>query len=154
MIQAKNPDKAYPSNLGSKWTNTEEQQLLSSIEEGLDIETIAKQHNRTVGGIQSRIQMVAYEMSLQQVAMETIMEKTRLTLSEINTVISRKQTEKTEKVSKKASKKENNEIPTNNITLENVHQEVQTMKCEMKELKNNIKELIVLIQSIYEFSEE
>jgi hypothetical protein len=188
MIQSKNPDKEYPSNLGNKWTILEEQQLLLSIEKGLDIETISKQHNRSLGGIQSRIQNIAYEMFLQQISMEIIMKRTRLTLLEINTIISHKQTEKT---CKKTSKKENGKgslqnvdqdgrascVPTgslgllcpgqamlaedtdnivekNNITLENVHQEVQTMKHEMKGLKNNIKELIELIQAIYEFSEE
>lgn len=152
MVQSKNPDKEYPSNLGLKWTSCEEQQLLSSIEEGLDMETIAKQHNRSLGGIQSRIRIIAYEMSLQQVPMEQIMKRTGFSLQEINTVISRKQTEKT---CKKTTVTENQYHCVNSgITLEIVHQEVQTMKHEMKELKNNIKELIELIQAIYEFSEE
>ena len=40
------------------------------------------------------------------------------------------------------------------ITLLTVHQEIQTMKTEMNGLKNNVKELIELLQAIYEFSEE
>jgi chromosome segregation and condensation protein ScpB len=84
--------------------------------------------------------------------MDQIVERTGLTLQEINTIISRKPTEK---MCKKMTIKENREHCENNgITIEHVHEEVQTMKHEMKELKNNIKELIELIQSIYEFSEE
>lgn len=42
-----NPDKEIPSNMGSKWTTTEEQTLLDNLKNDLDIEDIAKKHCRT-----------------------------------------------------------------------------------------------------------
>lgn len=150
MVKAKNSDKEYPSSLGKKWTKEEEQQLLLYIKDGKDKEAIAALHNRTVGAIQSRIQSLAYDMFVQNTPVEAISEATTLTTSEITDTVFKKNTEIMNTVSKKKKKIEEH----SDITLLTVHQEIQTMKTEMNGLKNNVKELIELLQAIYEFSEE
>ena len=50
------------SQAGSKWTKEEEEKLLQSIENGIDIHDIAKEHKRTQGGILSRITHIAIDM--------------------------------------------------------------------------------------------
>jgi hypothetical protein len=49
-----NPDKEIPTNMGSKWTPTEEQLLLDNLQNSLDIDEIAKKHCRTTGAINAR----------------------------------------------------------------------------------------------------
>ena len=150
MIQSKNPDKEYPSSLGKKWTQEEEQQLLSHIKNGNDKDAIAVLHNRTVGAVQSRIRSIAYDMFVQNTSVEVISEATKLTISEITDIVFKKNAEIMNTVSKK--NKTTDERP--DITLLTVHQEIQTMQTEMNGLKNNVRELIELLQAIYEFSEE
>jgi len=150
MIQAKNPDKEYPSSLGKKWTHEEEQQLLLHIKEGNDKDAIAALHNRTVGAIQSRIRSIAYDMFVQNTPVEAISEATKLTTSEIMDTVAKKNAVLIDSVSKKHKPMDEN----TDITLLTVHQEIQTMKTEMNGLKNNVRELIELLQAIYEFSEE
>jgi len=161
MVKAKNPDKEYPSSLGKKWTHEEEQQLLSHIKDGNDKDAIAALHNRTVGAIQSRIRSMAHNMFLQNIPVEAISEATKLTTSEITDIIFKKNDVLIDSVLKKnavlidsVSKKNKTMEECSDITLLTVHQEIQTMKTEMNGLKNNVKELIELLQAIYEFSEE
>jgi len=45
------------SRAGLKWTNDEEKQLMDEISQGIDIDTICKNHGREIGGIKSRISM-------------------------------------------------------------------------------------------------
>ena len=44
-----------PTCAGNKWTVEEDKQLIDSLNNDMSIEDIAKQHNRTVGAIKSRI---------------------------------------------------------------------------------------------------
>ena len=61
-LKSKNPDKEYPSNTGQKWTEEEEKILIEELNKNIDIELIAKTHNRTTGGIQARRKEIAYKM--------------------------------------------------------------------------------------------
>lgn len=47
---------------GSKWPPEEEEQLIHSLANGKDIDEIAKEHKRTVGGIRSRMRNIAVSM--------------------------------------------------------------------------------------------
>ena len=77
-LKSKNPDKEYPSNTGQKWTEEEEKILIEELNKNIDIELIAKTHNRTTGGIEARRKEIAYKMYRNNASME-IIEKTKLT---------------------------------------------------------------------------
>ena len=51
MIKIQNEDKEYPSNVGQKWTDQEEILLLEELDKNININIIAQNHNRMVGGI-------------------------------------------------------------------------------------------------------
>ena len=72
MIRIQHEDKEYPSNMGKNWTSDEETLLLEELNNNIDIETIAQKHNRTVGGINSRRQEIAYKMYLKNISFEEI----------------------------------------------------------------------------------
>lgn len=54
-----NPDTV---RAGLKWTDEEDAKLLQRIKAGKEIETIAKQHKRTVTGLKSRIMTLTWNM--------------------------------------------------------------------------------------------
>ena len=72
MVRISNEDKEYPSNMGQKWSDEEETLLLEELNNNIDIEIIAQKHNRTIGGINSRRQEIAYKMYLKNVTIEKI----------------------------------------------------------------------------------
>ena len=78
MVRISNEDKEYPSNMGQKWDENEETILLEELNNNIDIETIAEKHRRTIGGINSRRQEIAYKMYLKKSSFEEIIKQTKL----------------------------------------------------------------------------
>ena len=76
-----------PANFGQKWTNEEDCMLLEELSKGHDVEMIATNHNRTMGGIRSRQGVIAYTMYLKNNSMEEIMDKTKLSEESIRQTI-------------------------------------------------------------------
>jgi hypothetical protein len=62
MIKIQNEDKEYPPNMGQKWTDQEETLLLEELDKNININIIAQNHNRTLGGIICRQKEIAYKM--------------------------------------------------------------------------------------------
>lgn len=50
------------ASVGKIWTPEEETRLIDSLGQGKDIDEIAKEHKRTVGGIKSRMKKIAVRM--------------------------------------------------------------------------------------------
>lgn len=118
------PEKEYPSNMGQLWTEEEERVLLKELSVE-NIKTIAKKHNRTVGGIQSRRKEIANKMFLNGIPIDEISKQTKLTIECIE-----------ETIKKKGSKKSD---------------ELLEIKKDIKEIKNSIKEIFEMIKAIYDF---
>lgn len=53
----------YPENHGNTWTDNETTQLYNEVENGINIETIANDHKRTVNSIKYKLVRYAIEMS-------------------------------------------------------------------------------------------
>jgi predicted DNA-binding protein YlxM (UPF0122 family) len=83
-----NPDK-YPSRMGKAWDDNENKKLLQSIQKGISIEDIAKDHSRTVGGINGRLKHLAFEYYNKDYEIEDIQELTGLSEDEIADAIAR-----------------------------------------------------------------
>jgi hypothetical protein len=134
-----NPDKEIPSNMGSKWTTTEEQSLLDNLRINLDIEDIAKKHNRTTGAINARREVIALRLyNENKFAIEKIEVITKLNEKTILEAIERK------------NKKYKNDINYNvdrncdNIDIINLKIDLQRCHEEIKELRENVKNIIEL----------
>ena len=144
-FKANNPDKTLPSNLGKKWTEQEESLLLTELNNNIDIEIIAEKHNRTKGSIVSRQKEIAYKMSIKNISMIEIINKTKLDEITINEFIEKKSYNTS---IKKSIKK--NEIEDKNFSIED---EINEMKNDIKELKNTLKELVDMMNAVYEFED-
>ena len=140
MLKIQNPDKEYHSNIGLKWFEDEEAILLEELNKNIDIEIISQNHNRTVGGINSRRRENAYKMYLKNIYMEEIIEKTKLDVETINQTIDKRKNYNFKKMTESK----------NTISLES---EIAEMKNDIKELKNTIKELVERINAVYDFVE-
>ena len=142
MLKSQNPDKEYPSNMGKKWNDDEEKILLEELKKNIDIEFIAKTHNRTIGGINSRRQQIAYKLHCTNVSIEKIIEITKLDRFQIlETIKKRENNTKNCNVIKKTE---------TTFALEN---EIYEIKNDIKELKNTIKELVEMMKAVYEFED-
>ena len=151
MIKLKNSKKEYISNAGKKWYNEEEILLLEELKKNIDIKTIAKNHERTKGAINSRCGHIAYRMYLKNIPMEEIIDKTKLDKMRIKQIIDRKQNnipkifksniDKINKTDKLES--DDNELKNETVELKNkiieLKNEIVELKSEVIEIKNEIK---------------
>ena len=90
MFKTKNPHTDYPTNLGKKWTDEEENILLQELDKNINIENIAQIHNRTIGGIRARQRTIAYNMYLKKASIEEIMIKTKLDKEQLMKIITKR----------------------------------------------------------------
>jgi len=129
-----------PSNVGQKWTDNEENILLEELNKNVDIKTIAKNHNRNIGGINARRKKIAYEMYLKHVSIEEIIEKTKLDNECIRQTIAKSQNDNLPKI-------------TENKPSISIESEIVELKNNIEELKNTIKELVKIIKVAYEIED-
>lgn len=80
LIQLKEAPET--SRIGQKWTNEEEEKFIGLIESGKNIEEIAKEHQRTVGGMECRRRHMAVNM-LNSKSMEEICNLLQVTQEDI-----------------------------------------------------------------------
>jgi len=134
-----NPEKEYLSNMGKKWTHSEETLLIEELNKNMDIKTISESHKRTIGGINSRRREIAYKMYLENISIEEIIKQTKLDDECIRQTIEKKQNN----IPKKITDKQEIKKPISIIS------ETIEMKNEIKDLKNTIKELVEIMKTIY-----
>lgn len=130
----------YP-NAGRKWTDEEEDRLLEELDKDIDIDTIAENHNRTTGGINSRCNVIAYKMYLNNIDVEEIIKRTKLSKKEIQYTISRRENQ--------PNKKE--KVKSTQISIQPKNSEIAELKTEIIGLKKDVKEMLRLIHELYAF---
>jgi len=70
-----------------KWDDVEETQLLEEIKNNINIELIAKKHNRTIGAIKSRVDKIALTLYKKNYDIESICNITKLQKDSLNNII-------------------------------------------------------------------
>ena len=106
------PENIPPSAKGQRWTVEGEGQLLDELNKHISISNIAKNHNRTYGGIKSRILEIACKMASNDLPMEEIIQTTKLDETQINEAIEKKKyykqkVEEKKQINAKTKAKEN-----------------------------------------------
>jgi hypothetical protein len=134
----------YP-NAGRKWTDEEEDILLEELDKNIDIDTIAENHSRTTGGINSRCNVIAYKMYLNNIDVEEIIKKTKLSKKEIQYAISLRENRPVKK------EKEKEKVKTTQISIQPKNSEIAELKTEIIGLKKDVKEMLRLIHELYAF---
>jgi hypothetical protein len=123
-MSLKEEDKINLSNYMKRWNETEINQLLNEISEDINIEQIANIHHRTVGGIKSRLREISFEFYNNNMPLNEIIEKTKLTENEIYDTINRRQSKKDKK------EKEDNKFKSRDVddVLRNLSHEINIIK--------------------------
>jgi hypothetical protein len=154
MVRISNEDKEYPSNMGNKWSDEEELLLLRELNDNVEIEIIAQNHNRTIGGINSRRGELAYKMYLKKLSIEDIIKQTKLEYNCIEETIQKRQKQRQSNTSKiKTKEVDNLFISINKNDYIELQNDVKNMKNDIKQIKNTLGELVEMIKSIYEFED-
>ena len=155
MVRISNEDKEYPSNMGQKWTDEEEELLLEELNNNIDIETISQKHNRTVGGIESRRKEIVYKMYLKKMSDEEIIKKTKLDYDSIKQIIEKKQNNSKKQIIEKKQTKEidNVFISINKNDYLELQNDVKNMKKDINDVKNTLRELVEMMKAVYEFED-
>lgn len=149
MVRISNDDKEYLSNMGQKWSENEEMLLLQELNDNIDVEIIAQKHGRTIGGINSRRQEIAYKMYLKNLSFDEIFKKTKLDYNCIEEAI--------QKIQNKNSKKiKNGEVDNLFIGIKKndyieLQKDVKNMKNDINQIKNTLGELVEMLKAVYEF---
>ena len=81
----------YPARMGKTWDDHETLNLLKKIRENKTIDAIAKEHERTIGGITSRLRVLAYEFYEEGKKIDQIKKYTGLSTEQIADSISKRE---------------------------------------------------------------
>jgi len=131
---------------GQPWEEEEIQKLLSSISKKKDIHEIALEHERTVGGINSRINKIAVDYWFNnKLPIEKIQKFTGLTVIQIQEEIKKE----TWRISQKELNKETIIKKDYDITANETPKKINIIEVynELTELRKDVKEVIQLLNS-------
>lgn len=139
-------ESIQPSAKGQRWTDEGEAQLLDELSKNISISNIAKIHNRTYGGITSRILEIACKMMNNHISMEEIMQSTKLDEIQINEVMEKKRyAQQKAQVNRDVKAKEKTERANNeNIEHNNANTSSTDLKCSIS--RNTIKQILSIEQ--------
>ena len=139
----KEPTK-YPSNMGKAWSNEEIMGLLKSIRSKKTHAEIAEEHQRTIGGIRSRLREIAADYHYDnEMSMEDIKKYTGLDEETISDSISRR---KNRNAIKEKEKHTDIIEESDKITIqENIKEETETIKL-LREIHSMLKILVTNIK--------
>jgi hypothetical protein len=141
------PDK-YPERMGKKWDRDEINKLLSSIKNKKSVQEIAEEHGRTVGGINSRRRACAVDYYFNdKKTIDEIIELTALSETDINEAIARRKYSL--HIKEKVKSEKNGKKDTAEPTTQS--KEIAELKNEIISLKKDVKEMLRLMNSLYEF---
>jgi len=140
------PNPAGLENMGKPWKKEEVDQLLSEIKENKDYETIATAHKRKSGGIISRLRQVAAELHLDE--KKTIDECIKLTgLEKADVLDAIDKREYNERAKKRVAEIKAQGISVPQKTLDPVAE----LRKDVIELKKDVKEILRLMNALYDF---
>ena len=134
------PKSNYPARMGKAWDDHETLNLLKKIRENKTVDTIAKEHERTVGGITSRLRVLAYEFYEEGKTIDQIKKYTGLSTEQIANDISKREYKKALKEKKQEVKNKLKEDPLDKKM--NQEELLQTVR-EIRDKCNKILESMV-----------
>lgn len=129
----------YPANMGKAWLDDEILQLLQNVRKKKTHQEIAAEHQRTVGGITSRLRDIAVDYHNEGRSMESIMKFTGLSEDIIKEAIKKRENAKAFREQKKKEKEK--------VAAE-ANPYVQTKITSFTEAEPTMKEVIVILKDI------
>jgi hypothetical protein len=149
-----------PAAHAKRWTQNEDDQLLKYIDEKLSHDEIAEKHQRTAGAIKSRLCGLAYNMHKNGENIESISNKFKVSIADLELSFKRKDIAEKNKNEKKETAKKLKEAIIEHESIKNKLKEDELKKdelkeitLEIKEMKLEIKEMRLLMQKILKNTE-
>lgn len=140
-LKEKNPGK-YPSRIGKPWSDEEVNQLLQEIKKKIPIELIAEYHERTEGGIISRLRSIAADYYFNNnLSLQEIQKYTGLSTDVISDAIAKREYQNQLK-EKKKEKSEKLLIQDSPVFQELAKEEKESDTKEIISLLKDIKGLL------------
>ncbi len=154
------PSAAGLENMGKLWKKEEVDQLLNEIKENKAHSEIANIHKRTIGSIISKLRSTAAELHLdEKKTIQECIQITGLNVTDILDAIDRRQynkqvktvvAENKEKLREKALSK-HVDITTERQIISKHVDPLHELRCEVNELKKDVKEILRLMNALYDF---
>ncbi len=144
----------HPSRMGQPWKADEIEKLLASIQQKKSVADIASEHERTVGGINSRRRELAANYHFKEKrSMEDIQALTGLTEKEIEDAIQRRTASQEHTTEVKRQKVETKQtlITTCTAAPQSDTTAIVELKKDIKELKADVKKILELMDALYEY---
>jgi hypothetical protein len=144
------PNPAVLENMGKPWMKEEIDQLLSEIKDGKSHKQIAIIHKRTIGSILSILKRVAANLHLiNKMEIQQCIEITGLEKADVLDAIDKR--EYNERKKKRAAEIKA-QVKAQGISVSTrVLDPVTELRKDMNELKKDIKEILRLMNALYEF---
>ena len=144
------PNPAVLENMGKPWMKEEIDQLLSEIKDGKSHKQIAIIHKRTIGGILGILKRVAANLHLiNKMEIQQCIEITGLEKADVLDAIDKR--EYNERKKKRAAEIKA-QVKAQGISVSTrVLDPVTELRKDMNELKKDIKEILRLMNALYEF---
>jgi hypothetical protein len=144
------PNPVGLENMGKPWKEEEINQILSEIKEKKDYQTIAQIHKRTVGGITGILRQSAARFHLdEKKTIDECIEITGLEKADILDAIDKRE------YSLRAKKSTKIKVPIMEhqpvIYPARTLDPMAELRCEVNELKKDVKEILRLMNALYEF---
>ena len=145
-----NDASKYPGRMGQKWEQEEVQKLLASIKEKKPISEIATEHERTIGGIKSELKKLAADYWFKdKKPLEEIVKLTGLPKEDIELTIKRREAAMEAKVAINSAKLKAMKAPAPTTSVPS--HEITELRNEVASLKRDVKEMLRLMNALYDF---
>jgi len=147
LVSNENTNKKKPAMYGKKWTKSEDERLLNYINNGIDIYTIAINHSRSVGGIKGRIYEFAYDMYVNNMSLEDIVQTMRVDKFTFDKFAFEKFIEKKQKIvqNKPVS---NMHVPDKSIDSCLIYDKLSQLENLLKIMEENQNKMLNIINSL------
>ena len=142
LMYGLDPSK-YPSRMGQRWKDEEVIKLLTSIENKKTIEDIAKEHDRTVGGIRSYINKLATDYHFNnKMSIEEIQKVTGLSKEEIDDAVKRREYKQSLKKNSSEIKKKTKPILSKLETTDEYEPTIKEVVSMLKDIQEKLNMLL------------
>lgn len=142
LMYGLDPSK-YPSRRGQRWKDEEVIKLLTSIENKKTIEDIAKEHDRTVGGIRSYINKLATDYHFNnKMSIEEIQKVTGLSKEEIDDAVKRREYKQSLKKNSSEIKKKTKPILSKLETTDEYEPTIKEVVSILKDIQEKLNMLL------------
>jgi hypothetical protein len=126
-LRETNPNK-YPTRMGEKWTEDEEIELITLIQEEKTLKFIAEKFQRTVSGVKYRLEELALKFLDKGYTMDQVQDMTRLKTSDIEEAKDQKNEKNKDKFSSGTSyRKQRLNDKSVLITLKTMKNQIDTL---------------------------